>query len=133
MAGIVAALAVPAAATAGDGAADAAAKAQRGGQLNIKFVLNSRDGEPVALKRFRFENLRATCADDIVNVSGKIRTIPVNDRNRFRKTVRRNGKLVKVRGRVSNDLDRVRGTIRARGDFAGAENCDSSRVHWSAS
>ena len=105
-----------------------------GGAFEINFTLRSRDGEPIALKRFRFSNLEAPCdGGQEATVRGRIRTIPINNRNRFSKTVRRNGKQVRVKGRVTNDLDKVLGTIRVQGDFGTAVNCDSGRVHWEAS
>jgi hypothetical protein len=112
---------------------DATALRGAGGAFEISFSLRTRDGEPVALKRFRFSHLEAACdAGQTATVRGRIRSIPINDRNRFSKTVRRNGKRVRVKGRVTNDLEKVFGTIRVQGDFGTAVNCDSGRVHWQA-
>ena len=114
-------------------AAAAASEAQRGGGLLIRFRLNSRNGEPVAIKRFRFKRLPAECnGGQIVNVAGTIPSIRVKDNNRFSKTLRRATKSVRVRGKVSGDLDTVRGKIRARGAYAGATGCDSGAVGWVA-
>ena len=114
-------------------AAAAASEAQRGGGLLIRFRLNSRNGEPVAIKRFRFKRLSAECnGGQVVNVAGKIPSIRVKDNNRFSKTLRRATKSVRVRGKVSGDLDTVRGKIRARGAYAGATGCDSGAVGWVA-
>lgn len=134
LAGTIAALALPVAAT-GASSADSAAKLQRGGQdLVIKFTLRSRDGEPTKIKRFRWKNLTMECNGGVtVDTEGIIRTMEVNDRNRFRGSINRDGRRVKVRGRVAGDLSSVRGTIRARGPFAGATGCDSGRVRWNAS
>ena len=111
----------------------AASEAQRGGGLLIRFRLNSRNGEPVAIKRFRFKRLSAECnGGQVVNVAGKIPSIRVKDNNRFSKTLRRATKSVRVRGKVSGDLDTVRGKIRARGAYAGATGCDSGAVGWVA-
>ena len=134
LAGTIAALALPVATT-GATSADSAATAQRGGQdLVIRFTLRSRGGEPTKIKRFRWENLTLTCNGGVtVDANGLIRTMEINDRNRFRGSVNRDGRRVKVRGRVSGDLSTVKGTIRARGPFAGATGCDSGRVRWKAS
>ena len=134
LAGTIAVFALPVAAT-GATSADSAAKAQRGGQdLVIKFTLRSRGGEATKIKRFRWNNLTLECNGGVtVDTEGLIREMEVNDRNRFRGSVNRDGRRVKVRGRVSGDLDTVRGTIRARGPFAGATGCDSGRVRWKAS
>jgi hypothetical protein len=131
---LAALLLVPLSANGKAGSTGAESLRGAGGAFEISFTLKSRDGEPIALRRFRFSHLEATCAGGAtVQVRGRIRRIPVNDRNRFSKTVRRDGKRVKVRGRVSGDLDTVRGTIRARGAFGTATSCDSGRVRWRAS
>jgi hypothetical protein len=131
--GLAALLALPLSASGDTGATDVTALRGAGGAFEISFTLRSRDGEPTALKRFRFSHLEATCAGGAtVEVEGRIRRIPINDRNRFSKTVRRPGKRVRVKGRISGDLEVVRGTIRARGAFGDAVNCDSGRVHWRA-
>ena len=135
LAGLVAALALPVSAGGATEAGAEGATAERGAQdLQIRFTLRSREGEPTALRRFRFSGLTAECAGGAsVNTEGRIRSIPVNDRNRFRKTIRRTSKTIKVRGRVSNDLDRVVGRIRVEGDLRGEQNCDSEFVRWRAS
>ena len=66
---------------------------------------------------------------------GQFPRIDVNDERRFRDSIRDEdeGHVVRVKGRVSRDLDTVRGRIRARGDFGPtAQNCDSGRVRWRA-
>ena len=136
-AGVVVALVALSLATSGTATGNeggATALRGAGGAFEISFTLRSRDGEPVALRRFRFSNLEAQCdGGQEATVQGRIRRIPINDENRFSKTVRRNGKFVRVKGRVTNNLARVVGTIRVRGDFGTAVNCDTGRVHWSAS
>ena len=110
-----------------------AGRAQRGDDFQISFTLKSRNGEPVALKNFRFRKLDATCAGGtVVQVRGKLPFIKVNDRNRFSKTLRRPGRKVRVKGRVSDNLRRVKGRIRAQGNFGAAQNCDSGKVAWRA-
>jgi hypothetical protein len=130
LAGLTTVLALPVAAI---GDAASSAKALRGQAFEISFTLKSFEGEARALKNFRFSKLEAACDDDAtVNVRGRLPYIKVNDRNRFSKTLRRDGKTVRVKGRVSNDLNTVRGSIRAQGDFGTALNCDSDRVPWRA-
>ena len=134
LAGVLAVLALPIGASGAGGDSATATKALRGGQeLKIRFTLRTNDGEPVRLARFRFNNLLVNCDDLVqVNVDGKIRSLPVNDRNRFSETLRRPGKKVRVKGRVSNDLKRVVGRIRGEGNFSGGRNCDSGWVRWRA-
>jgi hypothetical protein len=128
LAGVGAALAIPVAMTGG------AAAAQGGDDFQISFTLKAVDGEPVALKNFRFSKLNGTCDGGTgVEVRGKLPFVKVNDRNRFSDSIRRNGRRVRVKGRVSNDLEKVRGTIRARGNFPpDGENCDTGKVRWRA-
>ena len=127
--GVGAALAIPVAAGGG------ASAAQGGDDFQISFTLKSFNGEPRALKNFRFSKLNGTCDGGIaVEMRGKLRSIEVNDRNRFSDLIRREGRKVRVKGKVSGDLERVRGTIRATGDFPpDGDNCDSGRVRWRAS
>ena len=127
---IIGLLAVPVAAS-----GDSAATLRGGDDFEISFVLKTLNGEPTELRRFRFKKLNVTCdGGTVIEVRGRIRRIPINDRNRFRSVLRRGSKVVRVKGRVSGDLDTVRGTIRARGDFGlTAQNCDSGRVRWRAS
>ena len=98
-------------------------------------MLKTFNGEPTELRRFRFSKLNGTCDDGVtVEIRGRIRSIEINDRNRFGETLRRNGRTVRVKGKVSGDLDTVRGIIRAKGDFPpDGENCGTGRVRWKAS
>lgn len=126
--GVSVLLALPVAAN-GDSAA-----AMRGGDdYEISFTLKTFNGEPTELRRFKFKKLDALCDDGaVVEVRGRIPSLAVNDRNKFREVLRRGPKVVRVKGKVSGDLDTVKGTIRARGDFDPAENCDSGVVRWRA-
>jgi hypothetical protein len=117
-------------------AASGNSAALRGGDdFEISFILKTFNGEPTELRRFRFRKLNATCEGGItIEVRGRIPSIRVNDRNRFRAVLRRGAKVVRVKGKVSGDLDTVRGVIRARGDYGlEAQNCDTGRVRWRAS
>ncbi len=130
LAGLTTVLALPVAAI---GDAGSSTEALRGQAFRISFTLKSFEGEPRALKNFRFSKLEAACDDDAtVNVRGRLPYIKVNDRNRFSKTLRRSGRKVRVKGRVRDNLSSVRGAIRAQGDFGTALNCDSGRVPWRA-
>ena len=128
LAGVAGLLCVPVAAAA-DGAA---VRALRGQEFEISFTLKTFEGEARAIKDFRFRKLEARCdGETTINVRGRIAYMKVNDRNRFSKTLRRDGRQVRVKGRVRDNLEGVRGTIRARGDFSDvAQNCDSGRVRW---
>lgn len=131
-AGVTAMLVLPVVATGSSGGA--AAKARGGDDFRISFTLQTFEGEAKALKNFEFSRLDATCVGGtVVDVRGKFPFIKVNDRNRFSDSVNRPSKRVRVKGRVSGDLDSVRGTIRAQGDFGpAAQGCDSGRVRWNA-
>lgn len=119
--GALAALIVPAGASGG----------QAGDNYRISLTLKTFNGEPTKIKNFRFSRLNATCDDGVkVEIRGRIRSMPVNDRNRFSGKLRRNGRTVWVKGKVSADLERVKGTIRAKGDYPPGENCGTGRVRW---
>ncbi len=111
-----------------------ALRGQGADDFQIRFTLKSRGGEPTALKRFRFSKLDTPCATgQLIQARGRLPFIEVNDRNRFSDSLRRAGRRVRVKGRVSGDLDVVRGTIRAQGNFSPtARNCDSGKVRWVA-
>ena len=135
LAGAFAAMAMTSGATAGEQPpADRSAVNRGGDGLTIQFQLRSRNGEPVALRRFRFSKLRTPCATGpVIQARGRLPFIKVNDRNRFSESLRRSGKQVRVKGKVSGDLDVVRGKIRAQGHFSPtARNCDSGKVPWVA-
>jgi hypothetical protein len=118
--------------TASGDSADSA-RALRGDNFEISFTLKSRNGEPTAIRRFKFSKLTAECAEAAtIEVRGRIPFIEVHSNNRFSETLRRPGRKVKVKGKVSRDLDTVRGTIRARGTFGQATSCDSGEVRWVA-
>ena len=110
-------------------------QAARGGDdFVLLMTLKVTDGVPEAIKRFRFRKLDVVCDGDLVTeVRAKIQHIRVNDRNRFHKTVERSGRTIRVRGKVSEDQTRIRGTLRVRGDVGLThQNCDSGRVFWRA-
>jgi hypothetical protein len=132
---LVAALAVagtPAGATTQSVDSEAAAAA-KGARLKIRMVVVTQGSVPIAVKRFRFRGLLASCAGgDTVRVRGKIRRMDVNN-NHFGRTIRRTGRKVHVEGNFRHHGTVVRGTIRARGRLGGQAGCDSGRVRWTAS
>ncbi len=134
LAGLVALLALPVVATGQSGGG--AAEALRGTSLEVSLQLRVRDGEAVAITNFRFKKLEAVCDGGVTaRVRGQFPRMEVNDERRFRGSLRDDdeGHVVRIKGRVSRDLNTVRGRIRARGDFGPpAQNCDSGRVHWRA-
>jgi hypothetical protein len=115
-------------------AAGDALRGQGPDDFQIRFTLKSRGGEPTAIKNFRFSKLDTPCATgQLIQARGKFPFIKVNDRNRFSDSLRRAGRKARVKGRVSGDLDTVRGTIRVQGRFGpAARNCDSGRERWVA-
>lgn len=129
LAGLVGLLALPVGATGQSGGAE---EALRGSDFEVSLELKVRNGEAVAIRDFRYKRLLASCDGDVIaRVRGQFPYMKVNDRRRFRDSIREDGQIVRVRGRVSRDLDAVRGRIRARGDFGPqAQDCDSGRVRW---
>ena len=111
-----------------------ALRAQGGDDFQISFTLKSRGGEPTALKRFKFSKLDTPCATgQLIQAAGGSRSSPSTTATGSPTRLRRAGRKVRVKGRVSGDLDVVRGTIRAQGHFSPtARNCDSGKVKWVA-
>jgi hypothetical protein len=110
----------------------AAAAAAKGTRLQIRMVVVTQGAVPVAVKRFRFRGLLASCArGNTVRVRGKIPRMDVNN-GRFGRTIRRTGRKVHVEGNFMRRGTVVRGKIRARGRFGGQRNCDSGVVRWRA-
>ena len=79
--GLTLLLALPVAA---EGDSGDSVRALRGDNFHISFALKSRDGEPTAIRRFKFSQLTAECAGGAtVEVRGRIRFIEVHDNRRF--------------------------------------------------
>jgi hypothetical protein len=109
----------------------AASGGQTGDNYRISLTLKTFNGEVTEVKHFRFSKLNATCAGGVTReVRGRIRSMAVNDNDRFSETVRRNGKQIRVKGQVGNDNETVSGLIRAKGDFRNGESCRTGRVNW---
>ena len=133
VAAVVTAAALPATSSAGTAVSGVAA---RGGQdLQISFTVRSLNGTPVKIKKFKFKNLTATCnVGDPVDVKGKIGgSMPINDKGKFDGKVSNGSAKVVVDGEVKQGGAKVKGTIRAKGDFKTGQGCDSGKVKWEAS
>jgi len=133
VAAVVTAAALPATSSAGTAVSGEAA---RGGQdLQISFTVRSLNGTPVKIKKFKFKNLTATCnVGDPVDVKGKIGgSMPINDKGKFDGKVSNGSAKVVVDGEVKQGGAKVKGTIRAKGDFKTGQGCDSGKVKWEAS
>ena len=110
----------------------AAVAAAKGTRLQIRMVVVTQGAVPVAVKRFRFRGLLASCAGSTtVRVRGKIPRMDVNN-NHFGRTIRRTGRKVHVEGNFRRHGSVVKGKIRAQGRFGGEVNCDSGVVRWTA-
>lgn len=145
LAALLAVLALPATASGdagttpsagGDQLGTATTKSPRAAQVRlfqVGFVLRSRNGKPVSIRKFRYRGLPVRCPNGSRRARGKIRRIKVKGGKRFAKTVQRRGKTVRVKGRVRRGGAKVSGTIRARGAFGGLRRCDSGKRRWSAS
>jgi hypothetical protein len=115
-----------------DSAKAATAAKGTGARLQIRMIVVTQGTVPVAVKRFRFRGLLASCAGgNTVRVKGKIRRMNVNN-NHFGRTIRRSGRKVHVEGNFQRRGSVVKGKIRAQGRFASQRNCDSGVVRWTA-
>ncbi len=134
VAAVVTAAVLPATSSAGTAVSGEAA---RGGEdLQISFTVRSFNGKPVEIKKFKFKNLTATCnvGDPAVDIRGKIGgTMPINDKGKFDGKVSNGSAKVVVNGEVKQGGAKVKGTIRAKGDFKTGQGCDSGKVKWEAS
>ena len=97
--------------------------------------MSSLNGKPVKIKKFKFKNLTATCdTGGPIDVSGKIGgSMPINDKGKFDGKVSNGSAKVVVDGEVKQGGAKVKGTIRAKGDFKTGQGCDSGKVKWEAS
>ena len=131
---LVGAAALPATSSAGatrDGQA-----AERGGQdLSIEFTLRSVDGVPTKIKKFKFKKLTTTCdVGGPIDVKGNIGgAMPINNKGKFDGKVSNGDAKVVVEGEVKQGGAKVKGTIKAKGDFPPGEGCNSGKVKWEAS
>jgi hypothetical protein len=110
--------------------------AERGGQdLSISFTLRSVDGVPAEVRKFKFKNLTATCnVGGPIDVNGNIGgSMAINNKGKFDGKVTNGDAKVVVEGEVKRGGAKVKGTIKAKGDFPPAQGCNSGRVKWEAS
>ena len=104
----------------------------------VRFATKVRDGETIKVKRFVFKRVPMQCDDGpstVDNVGTPPPPMRVNDEHRFRGNFESaNGrKHLRIRGKLTNDDERARGTLRVWGDFGGgATNCNTRRTHWRA-
>jgi hypothetical protein len=130
MVGVIAGLALSIGAGAVASADDSVGTEKRA--LSISFVAVTHGNTVVAVKRFRFRGLDATCdGGAMVTVHGRVRRMGVHD-NVFRHTIHSGNGSARVKGRFSHHGQRVKGTLRATGGFSGATGCDSGKVRWTA-
>jgi hypothetical protein len=138
-AGVIAALAVPAAAGAittgtGGGSTDAF-HAKR--NFPFRFIAVSRKGEVVKVRKFRFSNVPMTCDGPTqATVSNRGNPLPTMSvrQNRFHGSfdVVGGSQHITIKGRFRDNGRRVGGVLRVRGDFPDSEppltNCDTGRT-----
>ena len=111
-------------------------KVAGGGELRL--VTKVRDGETIKVKRFIFNRVPMEC-DDGASTVGDVGTPPppmrVNEEHRFHGDFNSpsGAKRLRIRGRLKNDDEKARGTLRVTGDFGGGStNCDTGKTRWRA-
>lgn len=127
---LLCAAALPAAADARDASVEPTAASAKGGGFHVAFRVIHRDGDPIAVKRLRFRRLPVDCNEGPFFLSGRIPgRFRVNDRDRFHATATDpNGGEVKVNGEFVDNDRKVRGRVKASGDFgANANNCEGAK------
>jgi hypothetical protein len=107
-----------------------------GGDLKFQTVV--RDGETFKVKRFVFRRVPMEC-DDGASTVGDAGTPPppmrVNRNHRFHGdfTSANGRKRLRIRGRLRDNDQKARGTLRVTGNFGGGStNCDTGRTRWRA-
>jgi len=132
---VVAAAVLPATSNAGTSVRGSDSAGRGGQDLAIQFTVRSFNGKPTEIKKFKFENLTATCnVGGPVDVKGKIGgSMSINDKGEFDGKVSDGAAKVLVEGDVKRGGAKVKGTIRAKGDFNAGQGCDSGKVKWEAS
>jgi hypothetical protein len=134
---IVAALAAAAVAMPATSNADSSEKSSaRGGpDLTITFDLLMQGNDPVRIKNFKFKNFTAPCTvSGPTEIKGTISKIGLNNKEKFDAVAKTNdgkGKVI-VEGQVKRHGKKTVGTLKAKGDFAPAEDCNA-KIEWKAS
>lgn len=121
---LIAALAVPAAATALDTSAQTGAEA-KGSPFSVSFTVVTQGGDPVAIREFKFKNLPMDCDQGLVPLTAKgFGQMPVSDAGRFNQAFNNGrGGDITVRGRFVNP-SKVKGKITAAGTFDNGSDPD---------
>ena len=113
-------------------------------ELQVGFVLETKNDEPKKVKKFEFVGLTMPCDQGTVvldNSGNPFPTMKINDDGEFGEKF--NGpnsagtERYDVRGDVKQKGKRVEGTLRARGTFIAGDgsvltNCDSGKTEWVA-
>jgi opacity protein-like surface antigen len=125
---LIAALAAPAVASAFDASVEPAESA-KGGGFSVRFEVIKQGNDPVAVKRFKFRRLPVECTGGSFLLKGKVGgKLPVNNNGRFGATaIAPEGGEVKVNGEFVNNNQKVKGRVKATGDFEGIDNCEGAK------
>jgi len=109
---------------------------KEGGKL--RFETKVRDHETIKVKRFVFKRVPMECdngASTVGDVGSPPPAMRVNREHRFHGdfTSGNGRKRLRIHGKLRDDDQKARGTLRVTGDFGGgATNCDTGRAHWRA-
>ena len=100
--------------------------------FNLSFVGIYKHGKPVKVKNFMYFSIPLECTEGgtAYSPSAKFEPMKVNDRRKFKGTLKVDGITSKVVGRYKRDLSKVTGTLRATGSFNAFTGCDSGKVRW---
>jgi hypothetical protein len=132
---LIAALAVPAAATAFETTAKVDS-AKRGTAFSVSFIVVKENGHATEIRKFKFKNLKIDCAEGPVLLSGGPFKLQVAN-NRFHDSFDNGiGGNLRINGRFVNP-NKVKGKIRADGTFNNDNgpdftNCTGARRYTAA-
>jgi hypothetical protein len=126
----VAALLVPAAATAGS--RHYTGPDEAGGTVDFNRVVN--DGHK-KVKNFIFDGIPADCDAGTVlfnNATAPLPAMKIKDGSFHGAFTNNHGGYIIVNGTFSHKNKRADGTLRLYGDLGSQTNCESGKTHWSA-
>ena len=126
--GVLAALALP-----------AAALANYGGKLDspgagIELAASFKHGSPKAVTSFEFHNVPTSCGSYGTSATtGEVnKDMEVDSDGKFHKTFHQNSgrETIKIRGHFFDDAKKVSGTLHVTGTISGCSTSDTGVVHW---
>jgi hypothetical protein len=101
--------------------------------LQVHFYVRTLNGRPVAIKRFRFEGLLASCHPGTITLhsTSPLPPMPVNRRHRFHGDFRfHHRRRLVVKGKIVRGGKRAYGSLRASGNFGSHKRCRTGAQRW---